>query len=72
MDIVRELQSADKPIDESTYKKLMKEESGNIKRQKYLALYQARAVLSMIGTMPERRLARKNLKIMQRDGIKSV
>ncbi len=42
------------------------------KKEKYIALFQARTILSKHGTVAERRMCSKLLKVMKRDGIKSV
>lgn len=42
------------------------------KKEKFVALYQARKILSMHGSMEERRVCSKKLKMMQKQGIKSV
>ncbi|RKZ97843.1 MAG: hypothetical protein DRQ46_03795 [Gammaproteobacteria bacterium] len=46
--------------------------NGDYKKNKFVSLFKSRTVISKIGTMPERRLALKMLKIMKRDGVKSV
>jgi len=48
------------------------EEEQDYKTKKHLALYEARTVLSMIGTMEERRTSRKQLKRMCKLGIGAV
>lgn len=47
-------------------------EAKNYKQEKYMALYQARTILSKSGTMEERRICSKLLKKMKKEGIKSV
>ena len=42
------------------------------KKEKYIALFQARTILSKHGTMSERQSASKQLKRMKKLGIKSV
>ncbi len=42
------------------------------KRKKYVALFQARTILSKIGTMAERQTSRKQLKRMIKLGLKSI
>jgi hypothetical protein len=42
------------------------EEGNTYAKKKFIALYQARTILSKIGTMPERRLCAKQLKLMKR------
>jgi len=40
-----------------------------LKKEKLISLYQARKVLSIIGTMEERKVAARNLKQMRKAGI---
>jgi hypothetical protein len=47
-------------------------EENDIKRKKYISLYQARTILSKIGTMEERRISNRQLKRMRKLGIKSI
>lgn len=47
-------------------------EKRDYKQEKYVALYQARTILSKSGTMEERRICSKLLKKMKKEGIKSV
>lgn len=42
------------------------------KKKKFLALFQARMILSKIGNMAERRMSKTQLKRMKKLGIKSV
>ena len=39
------------------------------KEQKYIALYKCRKILSQIGTMEERRVCTKKLKLMEKKGL---
>jgi hypothetical protein len=41
-------------------------------KQKYIALYKARLLLAQIGSMEERRICAKKLKIMKKIGLKAV
>ena len=41
-------------------------------KQKYLAMYKARLLLAQIGSMEERRICAKKLKVMKKMGLKAV
>ena len=64
----------DTPIDKGTMEELPENcnEKKDFKKKKFLALFQARTVLSKIGTMAERATSKKQLKRMKKLGIKSV
>lgn len=49
-----------------------KQASAEFKRKKYKALYQARTIISKIGTMQERNICGRQLKRMQKLGIAAL
>jgi hypothetical protein len=71
MDPIDEMKSESKAMEQDEFERRMELED-DPKRKKFIALYQARTILSQIGRQDEKRIARKYLKIMKRDGIKSV
>lgn len=46
------------------------EELLNYRKEKYIALFQSRTILSKIGTMKEREICKRQLEIMKRSGQK--
>jgi len=51
-----------KPVD----KGLKDTEEESYRKKKFISLYTARSILAKYGTMPERRLVRKQLKLMEK------
>ena len=71
MDPITELQGQDEVMSEAEFRRKMELEDDH-KKKKYIALFQARTILSQIGTMPERNIVRKQLKIMKKKGLKAI
>lgn len=59
-------------LDEAAEMSQKEIEPKDYKKEKYIALYQARTILAKHGTMPERRMCKKQLDRMKKLGIKSV
>jgi len=51
---------------------IIMEDTEGPKEKKFKALFEARTVLSMIGTMDERMRSKRLLKVMQQKGLNSV
>lgn len=60
------------PIEDKCAEVLEEKAYTKDQKEKYIALFKARRVLQMIGTMPERMSASKHLKRMKKLGIKSL
>lgn len=73
-----ENETINEPKTKFTLGEILRETSGKegegqpITVQKYISLYRARTILSLIGTMEERRISKNQLKRMKKLGLNSI